>query len=678
MGLGMFDIIKKQNGEKFAKTLRTYNLLEIPNIDKIVRYAGNDAGPILKYLLSLKKFKIQEQTIVGNPFELLKRAGYDAEYADTLEKQNSIEKYFIPDERLCTFDDKTRYQKYYIINAVKSDAGLLKRSDFIEPMREDKYGTSVISIQILKSGGFISIKNRYNHSVQNPDNTFDSNPDKIIPGLACSLKKFFDVEFFENDASLPEGFIIMNGQVLKYNYEINNAYYGANFVAQDGIIKPVNKDSEIILDYFVFNTQTKQLSTNSRYDAFLDAFYTEIKDSVIQIKKNKRQNTHTIFADKNPIAEVKEGKIIKLNLVRTRNLGDNFLRHNSGLVKLSANNLRSVGNNFLCDNKILAELNLQNLQEAGNSFLENNLALEKLQLQNLQTVEANFLLANQIVNEVNFENLLFSGDFFLHNNLKLKKLSCPRLLKTKSNFLTKNKIIKDFFAPLLKQTGNKFLPENTELRYLSLPSLVKTDGDFLSANAELKYLCARKLEIIGKNFLTNNKKLKKLSLPNAVSIEDCFLQTNLHLSELYVPRLKSVGNWFLRCNMAMQKLYLPALIVIGDDFFAKNENIYEISAPFLQRIGNKFLAYNNKIERISLPRLQHVKDDCLHKNTNLSYLYAPKLESVAKRFLYRNTRLQKMFSPLLQTVGKDFMHDNQIFNKQPISNFSFGQQVKER
>ena len=162
MAKSMYEIIKKQNGEKFAKAIRGYanGIFEIPNIDRIVKHAGRNAAPILTYLFSLKKVDIEEMGVHKNPIHLLDLAGYKAYVADTLEKQNAIEKYFKKDERLCTFHDENRYKKYYIINAVRKNVKKIKRSK--EPHREDEYGTSVISIQVLKEGGFISIKNRYN------------------------------------------------------------------------------------------------------------------------------------------------------------------------------------------------------------------------------------------------------------------------------------------------------------------------------------------------------------------------------------------------------------------------------------------------------------------------------------------------------------------------------------
>ena len=70
MSKTMYDIIKKQNGERFAKAIRNYDngIFDIPNIDKIVKYAGRDAEPIMQYLISLKNIKIVETGNPQNPF----------------------------------------------------------------------------------------------------------------------------------------------------------------------------------------------------------------------------------------------------------------------------------------------------------------------------------------------------------------------------------------------------------------------------------------------------------------------------------------------------------------------------------------------------------------------------------------------------------------------------------
>ena len=271
--------IKKQNGENFAKALRNHHngLLEIPNIDEILRYAGRDAAPLLPYLSSLlianKETPAPEKE---DPFVLLERAGYNAFHANTLEKQNSIKKYFEEDELLCTFNDHARYQNYHIVHAVKKDVARIKRESFNgKEQRQDKYGTSVISIQIGKNGKFISIKNRYNHTVSGCDNTYNSNPDNIIKGLSAALKSHFSVDFISKGDLTTDGYIVMGGKIIKYNDERNNVYYGDGFWAKDGKIYEVDKSiNDAMYDRYIFNSKTRTLRNidESSLDSFPEDF----------------------------------------------------------------------------------------------------------------------------------------------------------------------------------------------------------------------------------------------------------------------------------------------------------------------------------------------------------------------------------------------------------------------
>lgn len=311
----MYEIIKKQNGERFAKAIRNYDngIFDVPNIDKIVKYAGREAEPIMNYLVSLKQVRIEEMAVHMNPIMLLKKAGYDAYVADTLQKQNAIKKYFVRGEELCTFNDPYRFENYYIINAVHENAENLNRASFADPEREDEYGTSVISIQVLKDGGFISIKNRYNHTVENPDNTFNSNPDNIIPGLSDAIKHYFDVDFSAGNVALPRGFVMINNQICRYNSEINNIYFGSDFFAKDGVITRINTQYEIMLGRgIILNLQTKQAQNIAADEP--DGRFVEdaIRGKKIQIANNL-DGSKSLVADGKTVIEVKNGEIVYVN-----------------------------------------------------------------------------------------------------------------------------------------------------------------------------------------------------------------------------------------------------------------------------------------------------------------------------------------------------------------------------
>lgn len=346
----MFDIIKKQNGETFAKAIRNYDngIFDIPNLDKIVKYAGRQAEPIMAYLVSLKGGSIEEMSVHRNPIDLLDKAGYRAWYVndvDTPEKsvedcerdQNAIAGYFRSAEAaehgytgghprtnvgssehgelICTIytnlgsAHKQRFKDYYIINAVKKEVDgddkkpeeqwNIKPSD--NPEREDEYGTSVISIQILKSGGFISIKNRYNHTVHNPDNTFNSNPDAIIYGLSDALKHHFNVDFSSQMTQLPRGYTLFNDQIFKYVREIEDVYFGVDSAyVKNGVIHDLDKSTEFLIPGIPAILNTKKcefqfLTDDVRKDKDTQKVADYIKGKKVQIVTNKQDNTHDIY-----------------------------------------------------------------------------------------------------------------------------------------------------------------------------------------------------------------------------------------------------------------------------------------------------------------------------------------------------------------------------------------------
>ncbi len=344
----MYDIIKRQNGEAFAKAILHYDasLFELEDLPRIVKYAGRNALPVLGTLKRIKDgdFKKEESTN-QSPYELLSQAGYDAYFVDTLEKQNAIEKYFAQGEELCTFLDFDRFKKYYIIHAVKKNVDEIKREDFVgREERQDAYGTSVISIQVLRAGGFISIKNRYNHSVQNPDNTFDSNPDNIIEGLSEAIKEEFKTDF-EN---LPGLYVYCQGMILNYKGEHEGIYTGEGFYLRDGCVFEIDKDKEFLVqDVLLFNMQTKRFEILIKSEDYFDWYEVhgsnapvselehmlerEMEGKKLQVTHDKKENRTTLFADGEMLFSMQDGIIDMLQLKKAECLNyfpDTYLTQN--------------------------------------------------------------------------------------------------------------------------------------------------------------------------------------------------------------------------------------------------------------------------------------------------------------------------------------------------------------
>lgn len=437
----VYDIIKKQNGEAFAQKIRKYDngIFDIENLPEIVEFCGRDAEPILEYLegLKLKQIGLTKEKEAGgqplDPIKLLDEAGYDAYVADTLQKQNQIRKYFQEGEELCTFKDAKRYENFHIINAVKKNVDQIRREDFITPHREDEYGRSVISIQILKTGGQISIKNRYNHNVVDPDNTFNSNPDNIIPGLTNALKKYFNVEFKSNEV-LPFRYRLFDNRLVRYYFESNNIYFGENVWFQYNQPHKPNKDYQVMFDKYLLDLKAKKVSDISTYVDFLDepedeicrVLNAEIKDKKLKVIVNEKGN-QCVTADGVQIMEIESGRLVSLNLPTTQNIGMGFGSYCSDIRKCQAPELKSVGKEFL-NSSNLEEIDVPKLESVESYFLTGSKQLKKATFPKLKLVNGNhFMDCCHNLEEVKIPNLIdINGIEFCAGSHNLKSLYAPR------------------------------------------------------------------------------------------------------------------------------------------------------------------------------------------------------------------------------------------------------------
>lgn len=404
----MYKKIKKQKGEKFAQTLRNFHngIFEIPDLDVILRHAGRQAEPLLPYLMHRLSTNDNEppSSLQKDPFILLDQAGYKAFHADTLEKQNSIKPYFKKGELLCTFNDHARYKNYHMVHAVKKNADQIKREDFNgKEQREDAYGTSVISIQMLKSGGFISIKNRYNHSVASCDNTFKSNPDHIIDGLSEALKTHFNVEFSTTVDALPNGYTTFSNQVFKYHFERHNIYYGDQAWVENGKIHDVNRAAgDALFNGFIFDNKTKTLRK-------IDPAY---KDSFADDFNRCYGGNNGLYVDKNANLMLK-GEIL---------IG----AEHSQIKTLNLPELTSMSEFCLCMAHVLTEFNAPSLTSMGGCCLYYAGALTEFNVPKLTAMGERCFYNACALTEFNAPKLAYMGERCLFHAPALTKFNAPK------------------------------------------------------------------------------------------------------------------------------------------------------------------------------------------------------------------------------------------------------------
>ena len=406
-----------------------------------------------------------ELGMIKTPEELMSEAGYVLVECYLVECYNegdiqAFRKYYARREELCTFKGG-RLNRCRVFFAVKKNVSDIKREDFKNPTRQDEYGTSVISIQFTKDGtNTLSIKNRYNHTVNNPDATFSNNLDNIIPGLTASFEKHKDiVQKYKSNRFEIKGYVRANdGKYYKYNYEINNVYYCPDNIIIDNFnVKRYDKSRYLIIDYFIIDLSNKSISL---YDKKLsDSFCDIIKDiNKIEIDNIDSGKKITILGDNNKSLEIitdKAGKIISLKMNKIYDIGDKFLSYNTSLQKFTAENLTEVGDWFLSCNNTLQELYLPNLTKVGNGFLCFNTSLQKFTAENLTEVGSYFLWCNNTLQELYLPNLKIVGHDFLRRNKTLQKFTAENLIKVGDWFLNNNHKLRNKILSEIEKRNRK-------------------------------------------------------------------------------------------------------------------------------------------------------------------------------------------------------------------------------
>ena len=578
----VFEKIKNQNGEKVAQLLQNENLLGVPDIVHVLEFAGNNSRCV-QYLVPRlrglsRPVEIPNENIGKNPLELLSDAGYDAFVVETEEQKNSIRKYFRKSEALCTFDDPVRHKNNYVIHAVKRGANKIKPA--AKPGRQDEYGTSVISIQISKQNKRISITNRYNHRVENAMSTFDNEPDNIIPGLTNALKNFFGINFVVGvQHYINDRFCEINHQFVRYWVSFNNVYFGTDYYVQNNKIVKLNNEEQILLDYFVLNLKTGDLTNianinDSGYDILKGVF----ANKKIEIKQNSQNPEEKyVCADGKRIVSVEKGRIRGIWLDDVKEIGDNFLYW-----------AKSVNTISLPDTEIIGK---------------------------------NFVYHGRYVNSVYVPKLKIIDDYFLSECCNLVCFDGPWLEEVGDGFLENDTDLITLLTPKLKIAGNYFVYDAVRLKNIDISSLQKVGCMGLARNRALEIFCAPCLVYVGDLFMSDNKNAKVLEAPSLETTGDGFLSNNDGVQIVYTPALRKTGFGFMQKNTKIKKIYAPVLCGCGEGFCASTkEYLMEFDANTLKQYD--FDTWN---------RLQSICNQNIARKHRLHYM--AKLHALGHRSL---------------------------------------------
>ncbi len=451
--------------------------------------------------------------------QLLEKVGYKLYECKTQEEILKFKKYYQSGEELCTFSDH-RLKNNFVFFAVKNNAKEIKRENFTNPQRQDEYGTSVISIQFTKDESHIlSIKNRYNHIVDNPDATFSNDLDNIIPGLTDAFEKDYGIiqKYKSNGFNIPNYVLASDGKYYKYNYEIRNKYYCPdNIIIDNRDVKQYEKEKYLIFDYFILDLVEKNICT---YNSFNDGFVSTLQDIYkVDIVKNdygKKVIIKTKYSKEDIMIQLNHNNkmiaYINNNLI---NVFHDFLRYDTSIKYLELNNLKYTGNNFLSSNKDLYYLILPNLLRAKSNFLSGNENIQMVILPKLEVVEHRFFSGNNNLEYIALPNLRKAGDYFFFFNNKIDKVYLPKLEEIGSSCFGQNTKIKVIFLPSLQSCDNSFFSSAEILNIVYLPMLENTKSYFCKENQQINFLYTPRLKKIYGYFLPHNKKINTMYMPN--------------------------------------------------------------------------------------------------------------------------------------------------------------------
>ena len=463
-----------------------------------------------------------EEVVSKRPEELLKEAGYKLYECHSEEEIQSFKKYYAEGEELCTFRGG-RLNRCFVFFAIKENVDEIKRENFPKPQRQDKYGTSVISIQFTRDDSHtLSIKNRYNHTVNNPDSTFGNNLDNIIPGLTASFDKYYGMHqsHLQNSFEIPGYVRASDGKYYKYNYEINNIYYCENNVIIDNFeVKEYPKEQYVILDYFILDLKNKKiqiyLADMEIEDSFPKTIGT-IKDIKIE---NDKDNKNIL---------IKTADSDEVDVIIT-------LDKNNRIITYKNNKVENISNSFLEHNNSLTHIELQNATSIGDSFLNNNRSLTSIELPNATNIGNDFLLSNKLLTSIELPNVTSVGNHFLFNNVSLTSIELPNVTSVGNLFLHFNNSLISIALPNATNIGNYFLKYNNSLTSLELPNVTSIGSSFLYKNNSLTHIELPNVTSIGKEFLSNNNKLTNIELPSAEIIGDFFCDKCKNIDTVNIP-----------------------------------------------------------------------------------------------------------------------------------------------
>ena len=577
----------------------------------------------------IKNEKNEKNETDKTPEELLDEAGYKLYECKTEEDIQKFRHYYYrPDgitprykkgttprhcsgEELCTFSGD-RLDRCYVFFAVKKNIDEIKRENFLYPERQDEYGTSIISIQFTKDGfNEPSIKNRYNHTVNNPDATFSNNLDNIIPGLTHAFNKKYKLKIeLKNYCFELKNYVLANdNRYYKFNYELNNTYYCTNNVIVDNFTpKKFDKAKYIVFDYFLIDMHNKIIHSKE-IDSFPNTISNNGMLGKLYVGVDPNKKTRYIKIDDDIVIELnKYNQMIGYTNKTIKTIPSYFLRENKTLESLNIPAATLIGNDCLEKNRVMEKLSLPNVEKIGDDFFYMNTNINYIEVPKLKSVGAAFMKLNEALKSVSFDSLECAWSGFLDYNSKIENAYFPKLKRAYNNFMNNNKSLREFNAPVLSHVDDGFLRYNNTIKKFNAPCLEYVGADFLQNNNTIESIDLSNVKIFGNNCLENNFVMKEINIDSAVVIGNKFMCNNEGITNLSAPNLERTGTAFFYGNPNIKNVYFPKLKVLGGHFMSDNNSLKTLNLPAAKEFGDCVLIRCRSLKHLNVPNLIKVND----------------------------------------------------------------------
>ena len=643
--------IKKLFGEEFAKwcretftTILNYDgtLLEILlkkfHPTRSLWEAIKDSEELLRQVedeiyrefdLIVKKDSSEDSQELDSPELLCDKVGYILIKCETVEDVKLFKAYYDRGEELCTFwDIEDRLESHFIFFAVRRDVDEIERSE--EPSRDDDYGTSVMSLQFDKRTGRLSIKNRYNHTVIDPDATLDNNLERIAPGLTESFEQYYGIKqknVAENTINIPGTVTDENGKIYFFNYCIEGVYYCEdNVVIENGRAYQYPKDRYELIDYFLYDKDTETIEV---LPGFVDGF-TKTFDNVDKVDIVKGEGGCRIFKGTN-----KDGTTFEIT-VDSKNR----------MVGYVNNDLKRCESRFCTQCAYIQHIELANVEEIyHSSFASAN--VQTLIAPKVERIFGNCFYSCYALKELNLPSIRLIGDDCFVNAIGLKTINCPNLDTLGYHSLRNVDSLTEIYAPKLTSIGLQCFERVESLQKVDLPSLVEMVGSNFRVCYNISEINCPNLKEMGNLCFNENCPLTEINFPKLKEMGRGCFQRISHIEKIEMPVLESMRESCFQNPYELKKLNLPSLKKMYMYCFQAPSNLEELNMPNLEEMGELCFSYCDNLETINLPSLVVMKDNCFIQVPSLKKLCLPKLLKMGQECFREADSLEVLSLPKL-------------------------------